>query len=164
MSKLTTRDEPTIEEAVFFELALTSSYALLISMGVQQPDTLLGQVVEGWIDLTASAVRVALVLVPAPSDLSENAAREGIATYRHILSACLLIACACFMHTRQTWSRWAERMTSTVLAATAGADSRRCLVLYCYRRMIVGFFAVVLLMLFGEHQIPAVANYFFTAS
>ena len=154
---------PKIGDAVLFEFIVTSTYSLLITIGTGQPETFLGMAVEKWIDLCAPAVQVLLVLVSVPDGVAEGTHPDAVGVYRHILAACILIACGHFVCSRRHWRNWSEHINGRLSAATACPESRTSIALSGYRRMILGFVAAMLLALFLEAQVPAIGGYLFRA-
>jgi hypothetical protein len=161
---MTTAHRATIGDVVLFEFVVTSVYALFVIMGVMQPETLLGVMVGDWIDFTAPAVQVLIPPVPVPDGFGEGALFAAIGVYRHILAACFVIACGCFARSRRHWRYWGERIRGRLSTATGSPGSRYRLALFGYRRTLLGLVAVMLLALFVETQMPAIAGYLFGAS
>lgn len=158
-----TTHHPTIGDSVLFELILASAYALLITLGAKHPETLLAAAVAGWIDFTSPAVQVVFALMPVPDGPGEGGLFDTVWVYRHILTACLLIACGHFVRSRRHWRHWGERLIGPLSAAAGRPGNRRRVALYGYRRMLLGLAAVMFLALFLEAQLPAIVAYLFGA-
>lgn len=161
---MTVTHHTRIGDAVLSEFIVSSAYAFLVIMATEQPETLLGEAIFGWIGLTAPIVRIIFAIVPIPEGLNGVPPFEAIGVYRHILAACLLIAYACFVRSRRHWRYWGERISSTLFVAGGQAGSRRRVALFGYRRMLLGLVAAVFLLLFWENRVPALVDYIFAAS
>ena len=164
LTRMTITGRPTIADSTLFQFISSSAYAVLVATGAGQTHTLSGQAVSGWIDLTAPVVRIIFAVVPIPDGLNGAAALRGLGVYRHILAACLLIACVCFIRSCGYWHYWGERLASALSSTVRPAGSRRLIALLGYRHMLLGLAAAVFLLLLGENQVPALADYLFAAS
>jgi len=154
---------PTIGEAVLFEFVIASAYALLIIIGTGQPETFFGMAVEKWINLFVPAVRALFALVPVPDGIAEGSRSDAVWVYRHILAACILIACGHFACSRRHWRYWSETLKGHLSAAPGCPESRSSIALSGFQRMILGFVAALFLALFVEAQVPAISDYLFRA-
>lgn len=152
---------PTIGDAVLFEFIMTSAYALLIIIGTGQPETFFGMAVEKWIDLCVPTVEVLFALVPVPDGVADGAHSDAVWVYRHILAACILIACGHFVCSRRHWRYWSGHLKGRLSAATGCPQSRFSIALLGFRRSILGLVAAMFLALFVEAQVPAFGDYLF---
>lgn len=116
---------PTIGDAVIFEFITARAYALLIVLGTGQPGALFGASVESWIDLSTPTVRVLSALVAVPGGAAGGTHSDAVWVYRHILAACILIACGHFICSRRHWRYRSEHLSGSLSAATGGVEKRR---------------------------------------
>jgi hypothetical protein len=107
-------------------------------------------------------VQVLFALVPTPDKPVPGPLIEAIEDYRHILAACLLISCGCFVYSRRHWCDRGEGFRDTMCVPASRPGSRRRVAIFGYRRMLLGLLAITFLMLFGESHVPALASYLFT--
>ena len=120
----------TIGDVVLLELTAASAYALLISLGTGQPDTFFGMADEKLIDLFVPAVQALFALVPLPDGVAETANLNAGREYRHILAACILIACCQFVYSRRHGDNWSEHIKGRLSAAACSPESRNSTALF----------------------------------
>lgn len=161
---MSTIHHPTIGDAVTLEFITTSAYALLIILGTGQPGSLFGASVESWIDFSAPTVRILLALVPVPDSAAGGAHSDAAWVYRHILAACIIIACGHFICSCRHWRSWSEHLSGFLSAASGCVEKRRSIALLSYRRMVLGLAAAMFLVLFAESQMPFIDDFLFHAS
>jgi len=164
LTRMTIPSRPTIADSTLFQFISSSTYAVLVATDAGQTHTLSGQAVSRWLDLTAPVVRIIFAIVPIPDGINGAAALHGLGVYRHILAACFLIACVCFICSCGYWHYWGKRLAGALSSTVESAGSRHLIVLLGYRHMLLGLAAAVFLLLLGENQVPALADYLFAAS
>ena len=163
LHEMPTTHHPTIGDSVLLEFMMASTYSLLITLGIGHHETLLAAAVARWLDFTAPAVEVIFALVALPDGLREGAHLDAIGVYRHVLAACVLIACGSFVWSRRHWWHWGKRLMGPLADAADRPVIWRRFAQSGYRRMLLGLAAITFLAIFVEAQIPAIAGYLFGA-
>src|SRR5919106_6920735 len=76
---------PTVADTLLRQFTISVAYALIVIAFVDA-ESYFGELVRGWIEVTAGTVETVLVLVPEPTRSVSTGA------YRHVLAASLVIA------------------------------------------------------------------------
>jgi hypothetical protein len=142
---------------------ISVAYALVIIAFVGA-ESYVGELVRGWIEMTAGIVQIVFVLVPEPTRSTGTAIPSGIGAYRHILAANLTVAVVSFVGSRSLWPWWGAQLRRRLRGVSGGTGGVRAAALFGQSQMALGLIATVLLLLFGEWHLGETANYLYTHS
>ena len=140
---------PTVADTLLRQFTISVAYALVVIAFVDA-DSYIGELVRGWIEMTARIVETILALVPEPTRSVGTGGQNGIGAYRHVLAASLAIATVSFAGSRSRWPCWAAQLRGRLRGVSGRTGRVREAALFGQSQMALGLIATVLLLLFGE--------------
>jgi hypothetical protein len=158
------RVKPGIPQIVLASTLTGLAYTILVVIGAERPESLLGRIIQTWVAFTRHLVDVALFLAPAPNFSPNSALEEKIADYRHLLVVCTLIMVWSVLSSRAYWPHWAECLEARLGAGHGQRRSATFFLIFAYRTTILGIIAVAFLMLFGEPRGERAVTFLYAGS
>ena len=87
---------PTVADTLLPQFMISVACALVI-IAFAGAESDVGELVRGWIEMTAGIVQMVFVLVPEPTPSTGTSIPSGVVAYRHILAANLTVAAVSFV-------------------------------------------------------------------
>jgi hypothetical protein len=116
----------------------------------------------GWIRISSGITDTLLILLPMP-DVPINYS-DGIAVYRHVLAASILLTGITFLAFRRCWFHWGQRAGMIVTRMSRGQEDPYEVAQAGYFQTALGAAGTILLMLYGDQMLRSTTETLYAES
>jgi hypothetical protein len=148
---------------VLFGFRVSVVYAVII-IAFADAESSVGELVRSWIEITSRILQMVFAFVPEPARSTSADISSGISTYRHVLTASLVIATASFVGSHSHWPYWAAQLGGRLRCVSGRTGKLRDAALFGHSQMVLGLIATMLLLLFGEYRLGETGTYLYAHS
>jgi hypothetical protein len=140
---------------VLVNTALCTAYTVFTIAALERPDSLLGNLMQSWFDLSEDLFSTFFFFMQEPASLTNPRLASRISEYRHALLVCVFLTLWSVLASRPHWPVWANQLKRKLDTVRAPRRDSSEFFGHAYRMMIIGLVAVAALMLIGEPRSEA---------
>ena len=146
---------PSILQVVLMNTALSTAYTVLTIARIERPNSLLGNLMQSWLDLSENLFSTFFFFMPEPASLTNPRLASRVSEYRHALLMCVFLTLWSVLASRPHWPLWSDQLKRKLNSVRGTARGSSEFLGHAYRMMVIGLVAVAALMLVGEPRSEA---------